>query len=150
MDVTLREITMANFFDCIKLDVGDDQRNFVATNTYSLAEAKADGVSTPFAVYADDRMVGFIMYDFEPKESQGYISRLMIDARFQGNGYGRAAMQQVIDQFKQIPECREIKTSYAPANAVAENLYESLGFERTGEEVDGETVVRMQIADRVQ
>ncbi|MBU0596146.1 GNAT family N-acetyltransferase [Candidatus Bipolaricaulota bacterium] len=146
MDVTLREITNDNFIECIRLTVSEDQKNFVATNVYSLAEAKADGVSNPFAIYADDLMVGFIMYDFEPEEDRGYISRLMIDARFQGNGYGRAAMQQVIDRFKRIPECKEIQTSYAPANAAAEHLYEDLGFRQTGEEIDGETVVRMPLA----
>lgn len=145
MDVTLREITMDNFLECIKLSVAEEQKHFVATNVFSLAEAKADGVSHPLAIYAEDRMVGFIMYDFEPKEGRGYISRLMIDTRFQGNGYGRAAMAQVIGRFTEIPECREIQTSFAPANAIAETLYLSLGFERTGEVVDGEIVVRMQL-----
>jgi diamine N-acetyltransferase len=145
MDVTLREITMESFRECIKLEVAEDQKGFVASNVFSLAEAKADGVSNPLSIYADDRMVGFIMYDFAPEEGRGYISRLMVDARFQGKGYGRAAMSQIIDQLKEIPECREIQTSFAPANAVAERLYASLGFERTGAVVDGEIVVRRQL-----
>jgi diamine N-acetyltransferase len=145
MDVTLREITMDNFIECIKLEVTEDQKRFVATNVFSLAEAKADGVSHPLAIYAGDRIVGFIMFDFEPKEARGYVSRLMVDTRFQGNGYGRAAMAQVIGRFAEIPECREIQTSFAPANTIAETLYLSLGFERTGEVVDGEIVVRRQL-----
>ena len=145
MDVTLREITMENFRECIRLNIAEGQRSFVATNVSSLAEAKVDGVSHPLAIYADDQMVGFIMYDFEPEEDRGYISRLMVDARFQGHGYGRVAMVQVIDRFKDIPECREIQTSFAPANTAAETLYLSLGFERTGEVVDGEIVVRRQL-----
>ena len=146
MDVTLREITNDKFIECIRLNVAEDQKDFVATNVFSLAEAKADGVSNPFAIYADDEMVGFIMYDFEPEESRGYITRLMLDARFQGNGYGRAAMRQVIDRFSQIPECKEIQTSYVPANAAAEHLYKDLDFRQTGEEIDGETIVRMPLA----
>ncbi|MBU1050062.1 GNAT family N-acetyltransferase [Candidatus Bipolaricaulota bacterium] len=146
MAITLRAITMDNFAECIKLSVGEDQRDFVASNVYSLAEAKADGVSNPYAIYADDQMVGFIMYDFEPKENRGYISRLMIDARFQGQGHGREAMTRAIDCFKAIPKCHEIQTSYAPANTSAEHLYESLGFEQTGEVEDGEVVVRMHLA----
>ena len=146
MDVTLREITNDNFIECIRLNVAEDQKDFVATNVFSLAEAKADGVSDPFAIYADDEMVGFIMYDFEPEESRGCITRLMLDARFQGKGYGRAAMRQVIDRFSQIPECKEIQTSYVPANAAAEHLYKDLDFRQTGEEIDGETIVRMPLA----
>jgi diamine N-acetyltransferase len=116
MDVTLREITMDKFSECIGLDVAEDQKGFVAANVYSLAEAKADGVSNPFAIYAGDRTVGFIMVDFEPKQSRGYIARLMVDTRFQGSGYGRAAMSQVISRFKEIRERREIQTSFAPAS----------------------------------
>lgn len=66
MNVTLRDVTMENFHECIKLNVREEQKNFVASNTFSLAEAKADGVSDPLAIYLDDQMVGFIMYDFEP------------------------------------------------------------------------------------
>ena len=147
MDVDLREITMDNFAECIRLHVAENQKSFVAPNVYSLAEAKADGVSNPLAIYASEQMVGFIMYDFEPNEDRGYISRLMIDTRFQGSGYGRAAMVRVIDRLRQIPQCREIQTSYAPKNAVAHRLYETLGFEQTGETLDGETVVRMKLSD---
>ena len=71
----------------------------------------------------------------------------MVDARYQGNGYGRAAMAQVIERLKSIPKCREIQTSYAPGNVVAGRLYEDLGFEQTGETIDDEIVVRMTLPD---
>jgi diamine N-acetyltransferase len=145
VDTTLREITNDKFRECIDLKVADEQKDFVATNVYSLAEAKADGVSNPYAVYADDQMVGFIMYDFEPAEDRGYITRLMIDARFQGRGYGRQAISQVIDRLRAIPECREIQTGYMPGNEAAKRLYESLGFVKIGEDEDGEILTRMTV-----
>ena len=145
VNAVLREITMDNFRECIELSVAEEQKGFVASNTYSLAEAKADGVSVPLAIYSDDRMVGFIMYDFEPKEDRGYITRLMVDQRFQGNGHGRSAMRQVIDRLKQIPACKEIQTSFAPENTTADGLYTSLGFDRTGEMNEGEIVLRLRV-----
>jgi diamine N-acetyltransferase len=148
MNLTLRDITNSNFRECIGLKVAEGQNSFVASNMYSLAEAKADGVSDPYAIYADDQMVGFIMYDFEPGEDRGYITRLMIDARFQGRGYGRQAISQVIDRLKAIPECREIQTGYMPGNEAAKRLYESLGFVKLGEDEDGEILTRMTV-DRV-
>ena len=147
MSITLREIAMENFRECIRLSVAESQKGFVASNMYSLAEAKADGVSNPFAIYADEEMVGFVMFDFAPKESRGYISRLMVDARFQRKGYGHAAMTEAIDRLKREPGIREIQTSFHPDNAVADALYASLGFARTGDVVDGETVVRLRLAD---
>lgn len=147
MSITLREVAMENFRECIRLSVSENQKGFVASNMYSLAEAKADGVSNPFAIYADEEMVGFVMFDFAPKESRGYISRLMVAARFQRKGYGRAAMSEAIYRLKREPGIREIQTSFHPDNALADALYASLGFARTGEVVDGETVVRLKLAD---
>ena len=60
--IELSEITRANLRQCIALTVADDQRDFVASNLCSLAEAEADGVSIPMAAYADEVMVGFTMY----------------------------------------------------------------------------------------
>jgi diamine N-acetyltransferase len=146
MTVTLREITMANFMECIKLSVADAQKDFVASNVFSLAEAKADRVSNPLAIYADEQMVGFIMYDVNREEKRGYISRLMVDARSQGQGYGRAAMAEVVDRLKREPGLHDIQTSYHPDNEAAAALYASLGFRETGEFVNIEVVVRIPLA----
>lgn len=140
MAISLREITMENFHDCIHLELEDAQRNYVASNMYSLAEAKADGVSVPLAIYDGDTMVGFIMYDYNEGEQVGYISRLMVDRRHQRKGYGRYAMNQVIDRLRAYKDRKYIQTSYAPENAAAGKLYESLGFVKTGEISDGEVV----------
>jgi len=139
---------MKNFHECIDLSVADEQRRFVASNMYSLAEAKADGVSTPLAIYADDEMVGFTMYWFDAEQGTGYIDRLMVAEGHQGMGYGRAAMLQVIDRLRARPGCRRIQTSYGPSNAVAEALYGSLGFRKTGETVAaGELVTVLEVPD---
>jgi diamine N-acetyltransferase len=43
MNITLREVTMDTFHECLRLSVTEDQKGFVASNMYALAEAKADG-----------------------------------------------------------------------------------------------------------
>jgi len=146
-DVVLRAITMDNFAECLHLAVREDQKGFVASNMYSLAEAKADGVSIPCAIYADRELVGFIMYDIAANVGRGYVTRLMVDAHFQGRGYGRAAMGLVIERMKAKAACREIYTSYVPENEAAGHLYRSLGFEPTGEVDHGETVMRLVLRD---
>ena len=143
--VTLREITMENFRECIRTDVAEHQRGFVASNMYSLAEAKADGVSIPLAIYAKGVMVGFTMYNFNSTSGIGYIDRLMVAAEHQRHGYGRAAMLQVIDRLRNTKGCLRIRTSFKPSNVVADALYESLGFRRTGEVDEGETVVILEL-----
>ena len=137
---------MENFRECIKLSVAEAQKGFVASNMYSLAEAQTDGVSQPRAIYAGEQMVGFIMYDFEPKKDRGYISRLMVAEEHQRTGYGREAMRQVIEEFKRNPACKEIQTAVVPENVAADTLYRSLGFEPTGEMDEGEAILRMMIS----
>ncbi len=143
--IELREIIMENFRECIGLSVAEDQRGFVASNMYSLAEAKADGVSNPLAIYSGDTMVGFIMYCFDAESGTGYIDRLMVAADHQRHGYGRVAMAEVISRLRNTPGCLLIRTSFEPSNAVADALYHSLGFRRTGEVDDGEIVVVLEV-----
>ena len=147
--VTLREITAKNFRACIDLNVSEAQKNFVAANVYSLAQAKAMPQMVPLAVYdgkvlgrspdADDPMVGFTMYQIE--DGVGFIIRLMIDQRFQGKGYGRATMEEVIRRLKLTPEVELIGTSFVKDNAAAAALYYGLGFEDYPYEGSDETVV---------
>ena len=60
--IELRKIDKTNYDDCIKLQVSGEQRKFVASNVYSLAQAWVYyETAYPFAIYADDVMVGFIM-----------------------------------------------------------------------------------------
>ncbi len=147
MVIELREINMKNFRECIKLEVDDNQKKFVASNMYSLAEARADNVSEPRAIYAGETMVGFIMYDYDSAMGTGWISRLMIEKEHQGKGYGRKAMEIVIARLKAQDGCKLLQTSFEPHNIVAKNLYISLGFHLTGEQVDGEDVCIMKVGN---
>lgn len=143
MEVVLKEITMKNFKECLNLQLNEAQKKFVAPNMYSLAEAKADSVSVPHAIYCNVTMVGFIMYDYDTETELGCISRLMVDLSHQGKGYGRIAMQEIIKRIQLIDGCKGIWTSFHPKNVAAEKLYESLGFKKTGEILDGEVVCKM-------
>ena len=147
--IELREITQGNFRECIALSVADDQRDFVASNLYSLAEAKADGVSIPLAIYAGEVMVGFTMYRLDAERGTGHVDRLMVAKEHQHHGYGRAAMLGVINRLRNTPGCVQVVTSFVPTNTVADALYDSLGFRRTGEVHYGETVVALEFSEKV-
>ncbi|MGJ7912527.1 GNAT family N-acetyltransferase [Neobacillus sp. LXY-1] len=83
----------------------------------------------------DDKMVGFTMFGLSPILNVYFITRLMIDYRYQGKGYGKAAMLEIINQMKQFP-WEEIFTSIVPTNERAKQLYTSLGFKDTGRAVE--------------
>lgn len=111
----------------------------------------------PYAVYSDDEMVGFALLfpladggddDSIPESGteRGFVLvRLMIDDRFQGRGYGRAALDAVVQLIRQrgLPT---IRLSVVPENEQALVFYRRNGFAETGEIHGGEVVMERQIS----
>jgi diamine N-acetyltransferase len=143
MTITLREITRDNWLPCVRLKVAPEQELFVASNGVSLAQSKYEPEWIPLAVYDDEEMVGFVMYGVNQEDGKYWILRVMVDRRYQGQGYGRAAMRLLLDRLRATPECDEVAISYEPENDVARRLYASCGFRETGEVLEGETVARL-------
>ncbi len=147
MKVTLRDIDRGNFMQCVKLDVHDAQRGFVASNVFSIAQSKVEPGFVVQAVYDGEVLVGFVMYGRDEEDGGHWLARLMIDRAHQGKGYGRAAALEVVRRLRAEPGCRQIALSVNPENASAQALYRSLGFEKTGEVTHGEEVMRLRFAD---
>mgnify|MGYP001585077778 CR=1 FL=1 len=143
--VSLKQITKDNWETCVKLQVGKDQEGFVASNLYSLAEVQFLDDVQAFGIYQDETMVGFAMFGVAPEDGHYWIYRLMVDVQHQHKGYGRAALVQIIELLKQERRSDEICIGYAPKNAVADRLYESLGFSGREFASWGEKVVRLKI-----
>jgi diamine N-acetyltransferase len=86
--------------------------------------------------------VGFIMYGIEPRDNNDYwIDRFMIDEKHQKNGYGKKALEIIIEKIKQDKTHNKIKISTDPENITAINLYKKLGFNETGELRDDEALL---------
>jgi Acetyltransferases len=146
--VELRDITVENWEECIALSVSAAQRGMVAPNVYSIAQAKVQPECVPLAVYDGSTMVGFVMYALDRDDGNWWIYRLMIDERYQGKGYGRAALTSAIDRIRREPGCTKIVVSLKPNNAVARRLYRSLGFVETGQQVGGEDVMCLELGEK--
>jgi diamine N-acetyltransferase len=153
MDITLQPVTAANWRTLIKLKVREDQNHFVASNLYSIAESQFGFEDEghwdfyPFGAYVGDEPVGFVMYCFNFNHSrfQAFIMRLMVDDRFQGKGYGREIMRQVLDGFRADERIKNVGISYEPENEVARKLYASLGFVEPGELIENETLAVLNL-----
>lgn len=143
MTITLRPITRENWRECIRLKVAPEEERFVASNVGSLAQAAYETECVPQAVYADDQMVGFLMYARNPDDGEYWIYRLMVAQKEQGKGYGRAALLAGLELLRAKPDCRQVFISWDTDNERAGQLYQKLGFEKTGEIVDGEIIARL-------
>ena len=91
--VSLREVTKDNVREVVTLEVAQEQSSHVATNAKSIAGGllRAEGVVSGHR--RGDDLVGFAMVYRDPAAGIFYIWRFMIDARHQGRGYGRRAME---------------------------------------------------------
>ena len=144
--VKLVKINENNYQECLDLKVSDEQENFVASNEYSLAQAWVFyDTAYPFAVYAHDKMVGFVMMGYYAEKGIYDIWRFMIDKRYQKMGYGKAALKLSIEYLIREFHVGEIYLSFEPSNTAAERLYSAAGFERTGDMEDGEVVMKLSI-----
>jgi diamine N-acetyltransferase len=142
--VTLRPITIETVGDICELAVAPEQSAFVAANAFSLAQAYCIPEAWPRAIYAGDTPVGFLMLHDDPAAQEYYLWRFMIDARSQGHGYGRAALERVIDYVRTRPGARFLTVAVVPKPGGPGPFYEKLGFRYTGEEKHGE--LRMELA----
>ena len=151
MIIKLEPIHDNNREAVLALTVREDQP-FVAPNDYSLNEAEETnkehpGTARPFAIYADDRLVGFCMFAFDPEDEDEdgryWLWRFMIDKSEQGKGYGQAALQEIIKYFKENGADR-LFLSTEPENELGLHLYHKAGFRETGI-IDGGEAVLMRM-----
>ena len=131
------------------LTVSDEQAGYIASNKKSLQEAKKNpAVARPYAIYIDQRLVGFTMFAFdEGCEDPGgryWLWRFMIDKNMQGKGFGSAALKEIIRYFKEHG-ADSIRLSTKESNVRALSLYHRFGFRENGEMNDEEIVLQLDL-----
>lgn len=143
--VSLREVTADTLPDVLRLRVADHQRRFVADNATSIAQAHFSKSAWFRAIHAGETPVGFLMLHADRQKAEYALWRFMIAAEHQGRGYGRRALELVIEHVRGLPGAEELRLSYVPGEGEPRPFYERLGFVCTGEEEDGERVMRLEL-----
>ena len=146
--VELKPITEENFMDAFNLKLAPGQEEFVSHPVRSLAQAYVyRNQCQPFGIYANGKMVGYVMviYDYDIPEYD--IWHMMIDESKQGLGYGSAALDQVINYIRTKPfgPSDRIALTCNKNNPAARKLYESRGFAATGNEYEDEIELAMTL-----
>lgn len=151
MIIELRMIDAANRAEVERLEVSESQKEFIASNSSSLETSKDEEykeIARPFAIYANDELVGFTMLAFEmdspDPDDRYWLWRFMIDSGKQGKGYGAAALEKIIEYFKS-QGADHILLSTKETNIAALALYHKFQFAETGEVIDGEIVLQLTL-----
>ena len=150
-----KEITNANIWKVCLLEPFENQKDFVAENMQSLAEAYATrnegNNALPLAVYNDFDLIGFIMIGKgtvgNENESnlikENYsLWRLMIDKKYQRKGLGKQTIDAAINLIRTFPfgEAKKVWLSYEKENTRARDIYRKYGFVENGEMCGNEII----------
>ena len=133
--ITLKPITEENFLDAFNLKLAPGQEQYVSHPIRSLAQAYVyRNQCQPFGIYAEDKIVGYVMviYDYDLTEYD--IWHMMVDESSQGKGYGRLALERVLEyiQTKPFGSSSRVALTCNRENVHALNLYRDKGFAETG------------------
>ena len=149
--ISFREIDEHTILDVIRLSntLLENQNKAVASNAISIAQAHFAKNAWFKAIYAGETLVGFIMLNNEPiQELEGikhtYLWRFMIGGKFQKKGYGKAALELLINKLREqgyeklIASC--VDTDYGPLE-----FYKRLGFTETGRYDGNEKIIMLDL-----
>lgn len=158
----IKAVGFSELEDALSLKVAPHQRDFVADNAISFAEAYAaerHGTKTEcFVAYHEEYPVGFVSIAFGTIGAQGEkkwmrnsycLWRLMIDMDYQNKGFGKELIGAVIRWCKTFPfgESDTIYTSCDVTNKKAISFYQRSGFELTDDYIDEEIVLRKNLGE---
>lgn len=143
--INFKAVTEVNRAEVEGLSLLEFQEGFVESVSQCLNEADRNSIWHPKAIYVDETLIGFAMYGFFEKEgSQGrlWLDRYLIDQKYQGKGYGKAAVKALLVNMMLEFNQEEVFLSVYPDNISAIRLYESIGFKFNGEkDINGEDVM---------
>jgi len=144
MSTRLERISRENWYECSGLEVRPEQREFVNSNLLCIAEAQFHPGWGAYAIYDEDQMVGFVMYEDDEDQDEWWISALMIAADHQGKGYGKTALLVLFPILLQ-KGCISIRAGYADNNLAARALFGGLGFTEISLDDVGDMVARKDL-----
>ena len=126
--IKFRDIDKSNYNECISLRVGEHQKNYVASNMYSLVQASYEDVLYPLGIFNEDEMIGFLLYDYDEELNGWSFSRFMIDIKYQNKGFGRKALEKFLEYFHSKFPNKSLYASVEIDNDIAIKIYQKYGF----------------------
>lgn len=152
--VTIQPVTRANWRDALQLSVLPEQQRFIADYApiaaLVLAKAYVGAMGMqwlPYAFYRGDEMIGCVALAYQAEKPGLYwVLHFFIDARWQGQGYGKAALVTLLQEIEQQhPQCQDVQLTVHPENIAAQRLYTQAGFRPTGETLEEEPVYQLRV-----
>ena len=133
--IRLIDIDETNFFAARALSLREDQRRFLDSPLGILARGYAyrnEGARV-LAVADKGTVVGLLLVKDMDEEPACYdLQQFLIDSRFQGKGYGKAALGLLLDLLRSEGKYADVEVCVHRENDAALALFEGAGFVDTG------------------
>ena len=131
----LTDVTEENWLEVASLSVRDDQKRFLAPAIGILARGyvyrRCNG--RVFVLEQDGIVVGVALVRDFTEEPLGYdLQQFMIDQRYQGRGYGSAALGLILETLRRENRFDHVEVCVKKDDAAAIRLYEKHGFVDSG------------------
>jgi len=136
-NIKLKMINAKNWREAMELSVHKEQEKFVASVSPPVAIALAKAyirpggkIVEPYGIYDQNTMVGFLNLHYSPERKEDYwIFHFFIDKRFQRNGYGTKALDELISHIRiNHTSCQRIRLTVNPENDAGRQFYIKYGF----------------------
>ena len=133
--IRLADVTEENWTDAASLSVRDDQKEFLAPAIGILARGYVyrNCGARVYIIENDDAAAGIALVREFTDEPPGYdLQQFMIDQRYQGRGYGSAALELILAELRKEGHFDHVEVCVKKADTAAIRLYEKHGFTDSG------------------
>ena len=131
--IRIKAVDAQNILDVCELStnqdrIGTTREGCSCCNAISIAETKYNAEMHPNAIYNNNALIGFFMYQrAENQTDTATIYRFMVDDRFQHKGLEQEALEHILRGLK-IQGVKKVALIIDNANEHAKDLYLSAGF----------------------
>ena len=133
--IRLADVTEDNWFEAASLSVKESQKGFLAPAIGILARGYVyrNCNAKIFVIENDSAIVGLALVREFTEEPLGYdLQQFMIDGRYQGKGYGSAALALILDELRREAHFDHVEVCVKKEDTAALRLYEKHGFTDSG------------------
>lgn len=133
--IKLADVTEDNWIEAASLSVREDQKGFLAPAIGILARGYVyrNCGARVFVIENEDVIVGLALVREFTDEPLGYdLQQFMIDQRFQGRGYGAAALRLILDELRKEGHFDHVEVCVKIKDTAAVRLYKKSGFVDSG------------------
>ena len=133
--IRLTDITEENWLDAASLSVKETQKKYLAPAIGILARGYVyrNCNARVRVIMNDDTIVGLALVREFTDEPLGYdLQQFMIDAKYQGWGYGTEALRLILNELREEGHYDHVEVCVKKDDAEAIRLYEKCGFADSG------------------